>query len=375
MTNALHDSTLLADPRPADRDPWVVLMPVYNDQGAAETTVAALNAVLYEEAAAGRLGRGIIFVLVDDGSSLPLDPPNPPDATMIDEIRVVRLRRNLGHQRAIAIGLAYVAENLPCHGVVVMDCDGEDNPADVPRLIRRAEDEGMAKIVFARRRRRSEGPIFRLGYFAYRALYRVLTGRSWRVGNFSAIPRRHLQSLTAAWEIWNHYAAAVFKTRLPCCEVPADRVRRSFGRSGMGLTGWIQHGLSALSVHAETVGIRLLLACSVCTAAAFVALILVVAVRLFTPWAIPGWATSAAGLACVLIVQGFLLSLLFCFMTLAGRQGTTFLPVRDYRWFIGEVVRRERRRDSMPSVSPTGMWGIEESANMPSSDTMSSFSG
>ncbi|NMC19668.1 MAG: glycosyltransferase family 2 protein [Thermogutta sp.] len=339
MPAVSHNSPFTARVEPAARDPWVVLMPVFNDQSAAESTVTALHDVLCDEAGAGRLDHRVILVLADDGSSQPPAPPNLPPTSVIDEIRVLRLRRNLGHQRAIAIGLAYIAENIPCRGVVVMDCDGEDNPADVPRLISRAEEEGMTKIVFARRRRRAEGPAFRLGYLAYRALYRVLTGRSWRVGNFSVIPRRHLESLTAAWEIWNHYAAAVFKTRLPCCEVPADRVRRSSGRSGMGLTGLIQHGLSALSVHAETVGIRLLLAATACIAAAFAVLILVIAVRLLTPWAIPGWATSAAGLACVMIVQGFLLSVLFCFMTLAGRQGTTFIPIRDYRWFIGEVIR------------------------------------
>ncbi|MGQ9913575.1 MAG: glycosyltransferase [Thermogutta sp.] len=367
MPAAFHDASLPAELLPADCDPWVVLMPVFNDRAAAERTVAALDAVLCSEAAAGRLHCGVILVLADDGSSPPLEPLPLPAATAttaIAEVRVVRLRRNLGHQRAIAIGLAYIADRLPCRGVVVMDCDGEDNPADVPRLLDRAEREGMAKIVFARRRRRSEGPAFRLGYFAYRTLYRVLTGRSWRVGNFSVIPRRHLQSLAAAWEIWNHYAAAVFKTRLPCCEVPADRVRRSFGRSGMGLTGLIQHGLSALSVHAETVGIRLLLTAAACTAAAFAALMLVVAVRIFTPWGIPGWATSAAGLACVLIGQGFLLSLLFCFMTLAGRQGTTFIPIRDYRWFIAEVLRQGPVADSVLSLPAGETWEVGQSADV-----------
>ncbi len=355
MPTALNERNATPEMEAAKAHPWVVLMPVFNDETAVSRTVESLHRVLRAEAAAGRLSRGVVVVLADDGSCHPLTPPDLPDDAAIDEIRVLRLRRNLGHQRALAIGLAYIAEHLPCHGVVVMDCDGEDNPADVPRLMRRAEEEGMAKIVFARRRRRSEGVLFRLGYLAYRGLYRVLTGRSWRVGNFSVVPRRHLESLTAAWEIWNHYAAAVYKTRLACCEVPVDRVRRSFGRSGMGLTGLIQHGLSALSVHADTVGVRLLLASTACIAAAFAALLLVVGVRWFTPWAIPGWATSAAGLACVLIAQGFLLCLLFCFMTLAGRQGTTFLPIRDYRWFIANVIYRSRRTPSK-GAEPISVW-------------------
>src|SRR6478672_2331601 len=41
-------------------------------------------------------------------------------------IQVLRLRRNLGHQRAIAIGLVHIQQTIDCEAVVVMDADGED---------------------------------------------------------------------------------------------------------------------------------------------------------------------------------------------------------------------------------------------------------
>ena len=63
---------------------------------------------------------------MDDGSvRQPVDPASIARAGL-DGV-VIKLKRNVGHQRAIAIGLSYVAEN---HGdaepVVVMDSDGED---------------------------------------------------------------------------------------------------------------------------------------------------------------------------------------------------------------------------------------------------------
>ncbi len=127
---------------------------------------------------------------------------------------VLRLRRNLGHQRAIAIGLAYLeAESPACQLVVVMDSDGEDDPQDVPRLIARAVQTEQQAIIFAERTKRSESLPFQICYHLYRLVHRVLTGRSVRVGNFSVIPRQRLESLVATSELWNHYAAAAFTSQ------------------------------------------------------------------------------------------------------------------------------------------------------------------
>ena len=92
----------------------------------------------------------------------------------------------------------------------MMDGDGEDDPADVPRLLERLKEEGNGKIVFAER---PAGPS-RSGSGSFtcciKLLHLVLIGTGVRVGNFSVIPRRRLSSLVVVAEIWNHYAAAGF---------------------------------------------------------------------------------------------------------------------------------------------------------------------
>jgi hypothetical protein len=51
-------------------------------------------------------------------------------------------------------------------------------------------------------------------------------------------------------------------------------------------------------------------------------------------WTAPAWAVWSAGLALVVAVQIFMLLAVFVFVTLGGREGSSFLPLRDYVYFI-----------------------------------------
>ncbi len=167
-------------------------------------------------------------------------------------IQVLRLRRNLGHQRAIAVALAYVQQKLPGDAVVVMDADGEDRPEDIHRRSRtRSNRQILQSRSSPERGRRIESFSFKLFYACYRLLHRVLTGRNIKFGNFSLLPRRHLDSIVAYPELWNHYAAAVLKARLPYIGIRADRGKRLSGKSKMSFVGLVVHGLSALFASYE----------------------------------------------------------------------------------------------------------------------------
>ena len=91
----------------------------------------------------------------------------------------------------------------------------------------------------------------------------LLTGIPVRVGNFSVIPAAQLRRLVVVSELWNHYAAAVFKARTPKATVPTARAPRLAGRSRMNFVDLVTHGLSALSVHSELIGVRLLVVAAV----------------------------------------------------------------------------------------------------------------
>ncbi|HSM81388.1 MAG TPA: glycosyltransferase [Nodosilinea sp.] len=310
--------------------PHVLLVtPVFNDWPSLTVLLEELDLELVAH------GMSAEILAVDDGSSIPpLGSLNPAKLTAIQKVNVLRLKRNLGHQRAITIGLAYAEANLTADLVVVMDSDGEDTPIDVIRLIRICASTNYQKIVFARRSQRSESWIFKLFYRAYRAVYRLLTGFDIQVGNFSAIPFAMLHRLVVVSEIWNHYAAGTLKSKLPHTDIPTQRGYRYRGESKMNFASLITHGLSAISVYGEMVGVRLLIASCGLIGISVMALLGVIGVRLMTDLAIPGW-TSYLVLALIsVILQAFIISLSFIFLVLIGRNNGGFLPNRDYHHFV-----------------------------------------
>jgi polyisoprenyl-phosphate glycosyltransferase len=315
-------------------DELIVLIPVFNDWGAVEILLDHLDR------AVTALPWRIRALLIDDGSidPAPVAQLNGPFAS-IGQLDVLLLRRNVGHQRALAIGLAYIEANLPCQAVVIMDGDGEDDPADVPRLLARFEEHRRQRVVFAARTRRSEGLVFRGFYHFYKSLHRLLTGIPVRVGNFSVIPQQSLHRLSVVSDLWNHYAAAVFKARLPMDMIATVRMPRLAGESTMNFTSLVIHGLSAISVFGDRVGVRMLTAASVLVVMALAALATVVGLKLLTDLAIPGWATYTAGLLVVFMLQVLMIMAVFVFAVLSGRDSSSFLPIRDHGYFVHELAR------------------------------------
>jgi len=303
-------------------------IPVYNDWVAVMRMLEELDRVLEG------VGDEVSVFLVDDGSTDPVPAELSFRPRHLRSVRVLPLRRNLGHQRAIAIGLTYLYVNHPARAVVIMDADGEDAPADVKKLLDELERQGGAKAVFAQRARRSEGFRFWFGYQVYKLMHRSLTGRRVEVGNFSVVPWSLLERMVGISEIWNHYPAAVFKARIPVAQVPVPRARRLAGHSKMNWVALVAHGLSAMSVQGDIVGVRL-----VCLAAALITLAILGllglgATHLFTAQEIPRWATTAAVLLALLIVGLFSVLTLAVLFVLQSRERYSFLPLRDYAAYV-----------------------------------------
>jgi glycosyltransferase involved in cell wall biosynthesis len=313
--------------RPCDT---VVLTPVYNDWASLRLLLPKLDA-----ACAAR-GLRVEVLAVDDASTLPAAELDLKGARFgaVGRVSVLELRRNSGHQRAISLGLAYVEEETDFGTVVVMDADGEDDPDDVPRLLDALAEAGRDRMVFAHRERRSEGLVFRLFYLLYRKLFALLIGRNVQFGNFSAVPRPVLRRLVSTSEIWNHYAIGVLKARIPYVEVRTRRARRLTGRTHMNFVSLVIHGLSAISIYGDVLGVRALILTVGMMIPVALAACAAVVIRLTTDLAIPGWATYVVALALMLISQFVILSLFFVFIVLSSRNNSNFLPARDYRYFI-----------------------------------------
>jgi hypothetical protein len=175
-------------------------------------------------------------------------------------------------------------------------------------------------------------------YQIYRLVHWLLTGVGVRVGNFSALTPAAAQALCLHPDTWNHFAASVFRSRIPFSTVPIARGERYAGASHMRYSGLVAHGLSAIAVFSEIVGARLIVVFSAMVGLAIFLLAAVVGVKLFTPLGIPGWATTAAGLLILFAMQAVLSLLILVLVVLGDRSQAKVIPLRDAGVFIESVT-------------------------------------
>lgn len=275
----------------------------------------------------------LAFLIVDDCSSINFEklPTN-----IGQSLSILRLYRNVGHQKAIALGLAYLADQPDQYPTIVMDSDGEDRPEDIAQLLQTGATNPN-RVVFAHRAKRHESLVFRTFYEVYKMVFRLLTGKVITFGNFSLVPAAQLRKLAHVSEIWNNYPGGVIRSRLPYTAVPLERGRRLAGESKMNFVSLILHGLSAVSVLMDTTAVRLALFCVIMVVVSIFGISVVIGLRLFTDTVVPGWAPYLVFSLLIIILQAFLISLLLVFMMLSYRTQPQFIPARQFREFIERV--------------------------------------
>ena len=307
------------------------MCPVFNDWESLRGVLAQVDALTLPGVDHLRV------LVVDDGSTRPPEVIVPPDPKRIGEVVLIELSSNLGHQRAIALGIASAARDQRDDLVIVMDSDGEDDPTDLPRLIEASRAQPDAVIV-AQRQRRSEGVGFRLGYFCYQLLFRLAVGRPMRFGNYCAFSASVARRLANTSNTWNHLAATLLRAPLLRVEVPTRRGHRLAGVSSMNVPALVTHGLSAFAVFSDHVFVRLILLSGALAAAAVIGGCVVVGVRLLTPLGIPGWATATLGALFLVILQALIISLIASLQLLSTRSQAGAIPATLIDTFV-----RERR--------------------------------
>ena len=289
--------------------PFVVVTPVFED-------AEASNRLFHELWAA--FGASVHVVVVDDGSvSHPVDLEQLKASGLTGT--VIRLRRNVGHQRAIAIGLGYVAANMPTQNVVMMDSDGEDLPASIGELLGILAAPNV-DVVVASRRARFETLRFKLFYAFYKRVFKLLTGRRISFGNFMALKPHAAQRLAAMHELWIHVASCVLGSRLRIVSQPVDRGARYAGKSKMNFVGLALHGFRGVMVFAEDVLIRVGIASALVGALAILGALASVVLKL-CGLATPGWLSVALGILLLVFLQTSSLALISLMLTgIGGRR-------------------------------------------------------
>lgn len=107
-----------------------------------------------------------------------------------NHVKGIEMSRNFGQMKAILAGLDYADGDW----IVVMDCDLQDRPEEIPRLYEKAM-EGY-DVVFARRAQRQDNPLKKFLANQFYKVYRFATDGNYdgAVCNFSIVKKEVVQN-------------------------------------------------------------------------------------------------------------------------------------------------------------------------------------
>ncbi|MDC0232080.1 glycosyltransferase [Pelagibacteraceae bacterium] len=173
-------------------------------------------------------------------------------------VKILNMKKNTVHQRCIAAGLKYICKNEDFDRVIVMDADGEDRPEELNDFFKKAEENPNMTIT-GNRFKRSETLIFKILYEVHKVLTLIFTGKLIKFGNFSCLPKTHVEQLIQKPYLWNSYSSSVVRTINDRTFISSIRGSRYVLPSKMNFWGLIFHSLSIISVFRNLVIIRSIL--------------------------------------------------------------------------------------------------------------------
>ena len=199
-----------------------VVSPVYGCKNCLEDLVDRISASLTHR------GEAFEVILVDDAS---------PDGAWarILELTVtrpwlngIRLSRNFGQHYAIAAGI----ENSRGELIIVMDCDLQDVPEEIPRLLDAVN--GDTEVVLGRRIDRQDHALKRLGSWGFYRLLGWLTDTPYdhTTGNFGVYSRKVIDTVNQMPEADRFFPLLVRWTGYRIAYVTVTHEKRGEGQSG-----------------------------------------------------------------------------------------------------------------------------------------------
>lgn len=203
-----------------------IVSPVYRAELIVEELVAQIKASLT------KITEHFEIILVNDCS-----PDNSwvkivQEAEKDSRVKGINLSRNFGQHLAITAGLNYAKGDW----VVVMDCDLQDRPDEIPNLYQKAQ-EGW-DIVYARRTNRQDKLLKRISseifYFVYRYLSGMNTDGS--IANFGIYHAKVIDEYNKMKELARSFPSLVQYLGFKSCAIDVKHSERFTGTTSYNLS-------------------------------------------------------------------------------------------------------------------------------------------
>ena len=224
---------------------FIILTPTFDDW-------KSLSKLLFEidKNIAGLKGNFKTLVINDASTLKP--KLNLKNIKHLRKIKIITLKKNLGSQKSICLGLKYLQKKKTKAIITIIDSDGEDDPKHITKLINLSQ-KNPNSIISANRLKRKENIFFRLFYKLHLLIAYLFTGRYINFGNYCSFNSLNLKKLLSNSNLWLACSAGIIKNCDSIKSYYANRKKRYFDTSKASLSWIFKHSLNIISVFKSDV--------------------------------------------------------------------------------------------------------------------------
>jgi len=227
-----------------------IILPTYNDWKSLHKVLNILDLSLKKQK------KEIYIIVVNDGSSNNFEQTRR--FKNFKKISIINLKKNVGSQKAIYIGLKFVKniiKNSENCIISILDSDGEDDPRVVKKLIGIVEKK-KDFFIFASRKKRKENIFLKFLnklrlYFTW-----ILTGKFINFGNFSSFPSSILKHIILKDDIYLAFSSGVINNYKKIFLYAVNKNKRFYDNSKVNFSFLFLHSMKIISVFINVVFLR-----------------------------------------------------------------------------------------------------------------------
>ena len=218
----------------------VILIPSYNDWDSLNVLIPKIHNVIKD------LNKNISIIIINDGSTIKKKLIFK-DKLCFNKIEILNLLENVQAQKAIATTLYYLKKKNYNGGIIIMDADGQDDPAKLPEIIGHSE-KNPETVLTVNRLKREDSLLFKLLYEMHLLMVYIFTFKNLRFGVYSYMHAIHLNKVLSNNDLCNAFAGSIAKNFETKNIIYVDRKKRLLGRSQNSYLNLAYYSLSILSV-------------------------------------------------------------------------------------------------------------------------------
>ena len=233
----------------------VILIPVYNDWKSLNKLLIEIDKSLKDDSSF------TTQILVINDLSTEKCNLNIKNFSSIKKIEIINLKKNLGSQKSIAVGLNYLKKIKDNFFITVMDGDGEDNPYEIKKMLNEAI-KYESFVITSNRKKRRESMLVVLLYRIHLIISFLFTFKWISFGNFTTFSSKNLKKLLSNNSSWYAHSSSVLKN----CRIKrlyAKREKRYFDKSKLNMFALMEHSLRVNAVFLPKIFINSLIYSSI----------------------------------------------------------------------------------------------------------------